>query len=347
MAGDPQEFFLNRILYLMRMVQKLANTRNHFEIAFIDNVLNMDCYNYLPTAEPQRNCQRDEVQTEACKVEDGRSESLNKYDGSNGCLKKSMMFPWLLVCDSDIIQVVMEQKKKNDLGCWLLVCDSDIIQVEAYPRDLLADHQGRCSLWCRRGIAKRESESISGGQVFQGTLAMTCMVDLKGRILFSTEKKRREFEPVAMGKLVFQIRIVTRKRNLSMTDFHTNSKKRNSNMAIHFHNSSMRTSRISQKEISQKEFPKMGKGKKEKKIGSPQCVSVAATNSSTTVSVSINGGRNFRGSGSRLFKEDACVFVRDGIRGFYLFTLHARKTGLEDILIINSLDGIQYDHLHP
>jgi len=24
MAGDPQEFFLNRILYLMRMVQKLA-----------------------------------------------------------------------------------------------------------------------------------------------------------------------------------------------------------------------------------------------------------------------------------------------------------------------------------
>ncbi|ORY63614.1 galactose-binding like protein [Neocallimastix californiae] len=85
-------------------------------------------------------------------------------------------------------------------------------------------------------------------------------------------------------------------------------------------------------------------------------VSVAA-NSSTALSVSINGGRNSAEVAD--FKDDACV-RRDGIRGFYRelefkfgpndfkvgenkITLHARKTG--GYTNNYQFDGIMYDHL--
>ena len=85
-------------------------------------------------------------------------------------------------------------------------------------------------------------------------------------------------------------------------------------------------------------------------------VSVAA-NSSTALSVSINGGRNSAEVAD--FKDDACV-RRDGIRGFYRelefkfgpndfkvgenkITLHARKTG--GYTNNYQFDGIMYDHI--
>ncbi|KAL6612519.1 hypothetical protein U3516DRAFT_751853 [Neocallimastix sp. 'constans'] len=326
---------VSAILILMLMVQKLVNTNDHVEIAFTDNVLNMDWEvrytmlndtkveddvgRYLPTVEQQKNCQvmsdgqvKSSINMIDLACHQGEDDSLQIYVYGRGENWSKVYGPYL---------ILFEYKAGSPQASWRDAKQRGSVTGKLTIKNPLNNSAFRLedANSNRESIPNQQwSKGVVGEFILDKSITVTAgRTTNLGEIVF-TEKR--------VGPVAWEIGIPDRTAKEFKHGDHFNQW----GLPYKF----------------PKEFPNNwnychvsvsipGRGGTSVLL----YVSVAA-NSSTALSVSINGGKNSAEVAN--FKDDACV-RRDGIRGFYRelefkfgpndfkvgenkITLHVRKT---------------------